>query len=40
MLQVRALTKTFRGLVAVSDVSFDVADNELRHPLLLDLEIS
>ncbi len=29
MLQVRALTKAFRGLTAVRDVSFDVADNEI-----------
>jgi branched-chain amino acid transport system ATP-binding protein len=29
MLQVRALTKAFRGLTAVKDVSFDVADNEI-----------
>ena len=29
MLQVRTLTKAFRGLVAVKDVSFDVADNEI-----------
>ena len=29
MLQVRTLTKAFRGLVAVRDVSFDVADNEI-----------
>ncbi len=29
MLEVRALTKTFRGLVAVRDVSFDVADKEI-----------
>jgi branched-chain amino acid transport system ATP-binding protein len=29
MLQVRALTKSFRGLTAVRDVSFDVANNEI-----------
>ena len=29
MLQVRNLTKAFRGLVAVKDVSFDVATNEI-----------
>ena len=29
MLQVRSLAKAFRGLVAVKDVSFDVADNEI-----------
>jgi branched-chain amino acid transport system ATP-binding protein len=29
MLEVRTLTKAFRGLVAVKDVSFDVADNEI-----------
>ena len=29
MLQVRNLTKAFRGLVAVNDVSFDVAGNEI-----------
>jgi branched-chain amino acid transport system ATP-binding protein len=29
MLQVRSLTKVFRGLTAVSDVSFDVASNEI-----------
>jgi branched-chain amino acid transport system ATP-binding protein len=29
MLQVRNLTKAFRGLVAVKDVSFDVAANEI-----------
>ncbi len=29
MLEVRALTKAFRGLVAVRDVSFDVADKEI-----------
>ncbi len=29
MLQVRNLTKAFRGLVAVRDVSFDVAANEI-----------
>ncbi len=29
MLQVRSLTKVFRGLTAVRDVSFDVASNEI-----------
>jgi len=29
MLQVRDLTKAFRGLVAVRDVSFDVAEREI-----------
>jgi branched-chain amino acid transport system ATP-binding protein len=29
MLQVRALTKSFRGLTAVRDVSFEVANNEI-----------
>src|SRR5437868_5808920 len=29
MLGVRSLTKTFRGLVAVKDVSFDVTPNEI-----------
>jgi branched-chain amino acid transport system ATP-binding protein len=29
MLQVRALTKVFRGLTAVTNVSFDVANNEI-----------
>jgi branched-chain amino acid transport system ATP-binding protein len=29
MLQVRTLTKAFRGLIAVKDVSFDVAANEI-----------
>jgi branched-chain amino acid transport system ATP-binding protein len=29
MLQVRTLTKSFRGLTAVRDVSFDVANNEI-----------
>jgi branched-chain amino acid transport system ATP-binding protein len=29
MLQVRALTKSFRGLTAVKDVSFNVANNEI-----------
>ena len=29
MLQVRDLTKAFRGLVAVKDVSFDVAEREI-----------
>ena len=29
MLQVRDLTKVFRGLVAVKDVSFDVAEREI-----------
>ncbi len=29
ILQVRNLTKAFRGLVAVNDVSFDVANNEI-----------
>ena len=29
MLQVRTLTRAFRGLVAVKDVSFDVENNEI-----------
>jgi branched-chain amino acid transport system ATP-binding protein len=29
MLEVRNLTKVFRGLVAVRDVSFDIAENEI-----------
>ena len=32
MLQVRDLTKAFRGLVAVKDVPFDVAEREIVRP--------